>query len=109
MNKMSLEEKSTINGGFPKFGHELQCFKAAKYEIQNTSTCHATLLLCLFLVNGSRFSPFVSRISSLLVKIEPISTDPGVSGPFQKCPSGAVYRGLASPGANLAASDLFKM
>ena len=109
MNKMSLEEKPTINGGSPKLGHELQCFKTAKYEIQKTSTCHATLLRCLFLVNASRFSPFVSRISSLLVEIEPISTDPGVCGLFQKCPSEAVYRGLASPGANLAASDLFKM
>ena len=37
--------------------------KAAKYEIQKTSTCRATLFRCLFLVNVSRFSPRVINLA----------------------------------------------
>ena len=37
--------------------------KAAKYEIQKTSTCRATLFCCSFLVNASRFSPRVINLA----------------------------------------------
>ena len=48
------------------FFQHLFCYfslKAAKYEIQKTSTCHATLFRCLFLVNVSRFSPRVINLA----------------------------------------------
>ena len=37
--------------------------KAAKYAIQKTSTCRATLFRCVFLVNVSRFSPRVINLA----------------------------------------------